>query len=276
MQVCLCGSQVCRGSFLRFTEDTEHIISNHNECHRLATLLRACHQQRGKKIEKDILNKHALRASAMKDSPEWMKRYASLLLKFIEEERSSGSQAAQKETDFAKYAEQDTCSRYLFESRVQNVAITQDRVKHVLSLFTAQENEVKKLMGQPIGMKDAAAPLVIFSEQDMCDMLWVSTQSVASDLITQVDKYAKQMRCNQSSKVAIKLQEIRDSKPGSSIAECRLGLRLMRSVLPCDIPAHAAARDLITMYVNTSVFFKLHRYELGSENKVPAHALCSN
>lgn len=88
--ICLCSTFSCRGNYLIFSKSmifTEVLNKYHNFLQRNAILLYACsfaHQKVLTNKEKSLLEKYSIKNSILKDSPFWLKKWAVMILNFIE------------------------------------------------------------------------------------------------------------------------------------------------------------------------------------------------
>ena len=92
---CLCGSIQCRGSFLYYAGEgafASIIKESHSPLHRSALVLRACADPVLTEAERDCLNKHGAKSSALGGLPAWLKKWTALVLQFVDFERDALAQ----------------------------------------------------------------------------------------------------------------------------------------------------------------------------------------
>eukprot|EP00854_Cymbomonas_tetramitiformis_P013943 gene13943-16482_t len=88
--ICLCGTRLCRGSYVSYynTELVETMVNDkHTTAHATALLLRACEDPTVESSHMEILRRNRLEDSVLGDLPPWGKKFAALVLEFVEAER---------------------------------------------------------------------------------------------------------------------------------------------------------------------------------------------
>lgn len=127
--VCLCGSSLCRGSFLHFAtqDDLQHILNqNCGSLIRYASLLRACSPIPFSSTDQASLDRHGIRKAVLGNNPPlWVKKFIADILRFIEFERKALPCALLRNTkDSARtytYIEADLDARSVMEQRIQSL-----------------------------------------------------------------------------------------------------------------------------------------------------------
>ena len=85
--ICLCSSYSCRGRYLIFSNSmvfTEVLSKYHSFLHRNGILLEACSNPSLSEEDVLYLEKYSIKDSILKKAPMWLKKWASLILKFVE------------------------------------------------------------------------------------------------------------------------------------------------------------------------------------------------
>ncbi len=92
--ICLCSSFNCRGHYLIYSNSnlfTEILSDCHTFLHRNSILLQACDlnfekNSLEKLTESDmlLLNKYSIRSSILKNAPFWLRKWAALILRYVE------------------------------------------------------------------------------------------------------------------------------------------------------------------------------------------------
>lgn len=139
--ICLCGTESCRGSFLHFAHSSafQDVMSKkHNFLNRTALLLRAC-QEGFNEEDKRCLEVHGIKSFALQFStdpaqlvPEWLMKWTSLILEFIEFENQALPKMLTK--DSRNYTPQSAGieANGVRSNRLQNLVITIDKAKYFL------------------------------------------------------------------------------------------------------------------------------------------------
>jgi len=87
--ICLCGSYGCRGHYLILENSlqlTDTLNDHHNFLNRNSILVKACEDQNLDFDDLRRLDTFSIRQSILGKAPQWLKKWAALILKFIEYE----------------------------------------------------------------------------------------------------------------------------------------------------------------------------------------------
>ena len=139
---CLCGSRKCRGKYLELikTKESNTFIEQvHSFLERNNIILKACREVL---VEKDFLifEKFNLRERVLENMPDWLKKWLSLTLEFVENERAYILETSNEKIRPGLPPEEEKRQRDINEflahnnqeSRIQNLVITCDKVKYFL------------------------------------------------------------------------------------------------------------------------------------------------
>lgn len=183
---CLCGTGNCSGRFLQLAmvQKNQGIMKEyHSFVDRNLILYKAIElATNGEGIvaeDESRLAKHGLRSSVFQDIPAWLKKWASLICEFIEFEQIKYPEI--HENDYIKlYGKQNAARemqidlRNLRETKISNIAITIDKVQHVLKQMNTSLPPIQR---------------ITFADQFKC--LWQSEDSIKANLlkvIAQIEK----------------------------------------------------------------------------------------
>eukprot|EP01083_Nonionella_stella_P276925 941403_1 len=150
--VCLCGQASCRGSFLYFAGSTtfqQVMRAHHNFLHRVAMVVRACSESVTDDDRKRVLAA-GIKSSVLEGLPSWCVKWVALAIEFIELEKSMLPEAlvSQKDDDEVYTPESAALEAHgVAEVRLQNVAITIDRVKHFLIRDSSKSGTSRNTLG---------------------------------------------------------------------------------------------------------------------------------
>lgn len=176
--ICLCGTHMCRGSYLYFTGSKafmQILASKHNILHRQVTLIRSVTEPLNQ-TDADRLEKFGLGSSCLGSHangsrvPEWLEKWTSLICEYLEqEEKCLRDEFLNKEPYKGRYTEAAAAAeaKGVIANRIQNIAITLDKVRMVLK--------------QPNQTSDP--PLRVLKDEEICDHLWNGPKSIARRLL---------------------------------------------------------------------------------------------
>lgn len=126
--VCLCGSKNCRGSYLDFSESKNN-LKNFEKLSpflkRQALVFQACFQGNLSISQEKTLQKYCFRENIRKNCKNWLEIWIAAVLEIVEQEESLIKNA--------KMEENLVLSANIRENRLQNLAISVDKIKHFLS-----------------------------------------------------------------------------------------------------------------------------------------------
>ncbi|KAG2481828.1 hypothetical protein HYH03_019206, partial [Edaphochlamys debaryana] len=177
--ICLCGTRNCRGSYLYYsgsTAFTQVMEERHNFLHRQALLVRASTEPLGE-ADAARLAKHSLGPTSLGDgspgndrAPEWLVKWAALVLEYVELERTLLPRVLlELPPQLGRYTPESAAieAEAIVQNRVMQIAITLDKVKHVLR--------------QPGQLQ--VPPMRLLSDAEVMSYLWNGTASIAKRIL---------------------------------------------------------------------------------------------
>ena len=197
--ICLCGMRQCRGSFLHFSTQTElqQVLNRYcSPLYRFASLAKSCTEV-GISNEADALFKKygMLKYAVGENAPEWLRKYAYEILRFVEYERCSlpsallrGNMKSANPLPNYSFANADAEGRCVMESRLQAMVITFSVVRHLLS--KQREHDIEK------GDSIATVPPVKRLEMDAAvSAVWTNMKTIPDLLMKHlVGKHKKKTK----------------------------------------------------------------------------------
>jgi hypothetical protein len=175
--ICLCGTHMCRGSYLYFTGSRafmQVMTQKHNMLHRNAILCRAGIEPLTQ-VDKDRLQKYGIGESCLGSDERgdrvepWLEKWASLICEYLELEEACLKDELLNRDPFKSYTEATAAAeaKGVVANRVQNIAITLDKVR----MFLSQPGQPK----EPV--------LKSLTDDQITDHLWRGPKSVAKKLL---------------------------------------------------------------------------------------------
>ncbi|KAK7404932.1 hypothetical protein VNO78_05993 [Psophocarpus tetragonolobus] len=262
--VCLCGSQVCRGSYLNLTGEGafEKVLKEWHgilDCHYL--MLEACELNFVSEEDYNDLARAGLGSCLLGGLPDWLVAYAARLVRFINFERTKLPEEILKHNleEKRKYfsdicleverSDAEVQAEGVYNQRLQNLAITIDKVRYVM----------RCIFGDPV---KAPPPLEKLSPQAVVSFLWKGEDSFVEELL-------KCLACHVEEPTLNDLKSKIDARDPSSAGDIRkevqkslLWLRDEVRNLPCTYRCRQdAAADLIHIYAYTKYFFRIQDYQ---------------
>ncbi|CAI9759959.1 unnamed protein product [Fraxinus pennsylvanica] len=183
--VCLCGSQVCRGSYLNLTGEgafQKVIKEHHGVLDRYRLMLEACEINSVSEEDYIDLGKAGLGSCLLGGLPEWLIAYSARLVRFINFERTKlpdtilRHNVEEKKKYFAdvsleiERSDAEVQAEGVYNQRLQNLALTLDKVRYVM----------RCVFGDP---KKAPPPLERLSPEAAVSYVWKGESSVVEELI---------------------------------------------------------------------------------------------
>lgn len=175
--ICLCGTHMCRGSYLYFTGSRafmQVMTRKHNMLHRQAILCRAGMEPKTDddraRLKRYGIGNSCLGSEETGDrAAPWLEKWAALICEYLEDEEACLRDELLNRDPFKAYTEATAAAeaKGVVANRVQNVAITLDKVRTFLSM-----------PGQPEG--PVLRPL---SDDEVIDHLWRGPKSVGKRLL---------------------------------------------------------------------------------------------
>ncbi|PIN14920.1 histone H3 (Lys4) methyltransferase complex, subunit SET1 [Handroanthus impetiginosus] len=262
--VCLCGNQVCRGSYLNLTGEGafQKVLKEYHgilDRHRL--MLEACELNFVSEEDYIDLGKAGLGSCLLGGLPDWLIAYSARLVRFINFERTRLPSEilrhiiAEKKKYFAdiclevEKSDAEIQAEGVYNQRLQNLALTIDKVKYVM----------RCVFGDP---KRAPPPLEKLSPEAAVSYLWKGQGSFVEELIQCMTPHIEEATLRELR------AKIRGHDPTGSdniemeLRKSLLWLRDELRNLPCTYKSrHDAAADLIHIYAHTKYFFRIREYK---------------
>ncbi|KAK1279291.1 putative histone-lysine N-methyltransferase ATXR3 [Acorus gramineus] len=257
--VCLCGSQVCRGSYLNLTgEEAFQMVlkESHGLLDRHKLMLEACEKNYVSEEDYIDLGRAGLGSCLLDGLPDWLVAYSAGLVRFINLERTKlpgeilEHNLEEKKKFFSEIcieverSEAEIQAEGVYNQRLQSMATTIDKVRYVM----------RSIFKDP---KKSPPPLVRLSPESVVSMVWKGEGSLVEDLLLCMAPHMEtdllnQLRSNVSA---------HDPCGPDLQGELRKSLLWLRDELrnlPCSYKCrHDAAADLIHMHAYTKSFFKV-------------------
>mmetsp|Transcript_26094 Transcript_26094/g.85738 ORF Transcript_26094/g.85738 Transcript_26094/m.85738 type:complete len:1200 (+) Transcript_26094:70-3669(+) len=177
--ICLCSTPFCRGSFLSYANShsfMDVMSRDHDFLDRNALVLRAVMEditeEDRKRIERakgGLFGRSVLtHVDGTTESPKWLIKWAALVMEFVDQETQLLPQALLARGAAFGYNESNVAveAAGVRETRIQNLAITIDKVKYFLAQQKSEENKV-------------APPLVLLTDDEIKEHLWNGQSSIA-------------------------------------------------------------------------------------------------
>eukprot|EP00250_Pteridium_aquilinum_P014016 c21723_g1_i2 orf=471-7637(-) len=258
--VCLCGSHVCRGSYLNFAgpETFQEIMrEDHSLLHRHDLLLHACIAGHATAEDWDVLKQAGLGSCLLDGLPGWTVKYAAGVVRFVNEERkflpreilkSILSERRLERAGESEAFEAEIQADGVFNTRLQNLAITLDKVRYVF----------KRIYGDPGA---APPPLRMLKPAEVVALIWKHENSVVADLLHGMSQHISKEDLSEFER---KVREHEPSQLGDiekNLQQSLLWLRdeLCKAPIAC-VSRHDAAADLFHLYAYTKLFFTCQDY----------------
>ncbi|KAL5793974.1 hypothetical protein ACOSP7_002568 [Xanthoceras sorbifolium] len=262
--VCLCGSQVCRGSYLNLTGEGafEKVLKEwHGLLDRHQLMLEAC--ELNSVTEEDYLDlgRAGLGSCLLGGLPNWVVAYSARLVRFINLERTKLPEEILKHNveEKRKYfsdiclevekSDAEVQAEGVYNQRLQNLAVTLDKVRYVM----------RCVFGDP---KKAPPPLEKLSPEETVSFLWKGEGSLVEELLQCMAPHVEEDVLND---LKSKIQSHDPSDSDDIQKELQRSLLWLRDELrnlPCTYKCrNDAAADLIHIYAYTKCFFRLREYK---------------
>ncbi|XP_047313544.1 histone-lysine N-methyltransferase ATXR3 [Impatiens glandulifera] len=269
--VCLCGSRVCRGSYLNLTGDGafQKVLNEWNgilDCHYL--MLEACELNIVTEEDYLDLGRAGLGSCLLGGLPDWLVAYAARLVRFINFERTKLPEAIlrhnleEKRKYFIEISievernDAEIQAEGVYNQRLQNLALTLDKVRYVM----------RRVYGDP---KKAPPLLEKLSPEEAVSFLWKGDGSFVEDLLESITPYMDDVMLND---LKAKIHVHNPSGSTDVQKELKKSLIWLRDEvrnLPCTYKCrHDAAADLIHIYAHTKSFFRVREYKTVTSEPV--------
>ncbi|XP_030546348.1 histone-lysine N-methyltransferase ATXR3 [Rhodamnia argentea] len=262
--VCLCGSQVCRGSYLNLTGEGafQKVLEEwHGILDRHQLMIESCEVNSVSEEDYYDLGRAGLGSCLLGGLPAWLIAYSARLVRFINFERTKLPEEILRHNleEKRKYfldiclevekSDAEVQAEGVYNQRLQNLAVTLDKVRYVM----------RCIFGDP---KKAPPPLVRLSPEEIVSLLWKGEGSLVEELLQCMAPHVDDNVLNDLK------SKIRDHDPSGSVdiqKELKQSLLWLRDEirdLPCTYKCrHDAAADLIHVYAYTKCFFKIQGYK---------------
>ncbi|EXC23165.1 putative histone-lysine N-methyltransferase [Morus notabilis] len=262
--VCLCGSQVCRGSYLNLTGEGafQKVLKEwHGILDRHQLMLEACEANSVSEEDYLELGRAGLGSCLLGGLPDWLVVYSARLVRFINFERTKLPEEILRHNleEKRKYfsdiclevekSDAEVQAEGVYNQRLQNLAVTLDKVRYVM----------RCVFGDP---KNAPPPLERLSPEQVVAFLWKGEGSLVEELLESLTPHAtKEMLDDLKSKICA-----HDPSGSEDIQkELKKSLLWLRDEvrnLPCTYKSrNDAAADLIHIYAYTKCFFRIREYK---------------
>ncbi|CAN0914646.1 Histone-lysine N-methyltransferase ATXR3 [Linum grandiflorum] len=261
--VCLCGSQVCRGSYLNLTGEGafQKVLKQwHGVLDRHQLMLEACESNIVSEEDYLDLGRAGLGSCLLGGLPDWVVAYSARLVRFINLERTKLPEEILKHNleEKKKYSSEicldversdaEVQAEGVYNQRLQNLAVTLDKVRYVM----------RCIFGDP---KKAPPPLERLSPEETVSVLWKGEGSLVEELLQCMAPHMDSDKLNDL-KTKIRAHDPSDSaNVKKELHKALLWLRDEVRNLPCTYRCrHDAAADLIHIYAYTKCFFRIREY----------------
>lgn len=263
--VCLCGSHICKGSFLNLTGEGAYlkiIMEFHGILDRHQLMLEACESKFVSEQDYIDLGRAGLGTCLLSGLPVWLVAYSARLVRFINFERTKLPEEILRHNleEKRKYGMDTTCldierndaevqAEGVFNQRLQNLAVTLDKVRYVM----------RSVYGDPA---QAPPPLKKLNPEEVVSVIWTGEGSLVDELLECMAPHTEKSLLDHLR------SEIRQHDPSGSdnlMGEVRKSLLWLRDAvrdLPCTYKCrHDAAADLLHVYAYTRCYFKVQEYK---------------
>uniref|UniRef100_A0A5B6ZPZ1 Putative histone-lysine N-methyltransferase ATXR3 n=1 Tax=Davidia involucrata TaxID=16924 RepID=A0A5B6ZPZ1_DAVIN len=262
--VCLCGSQVCRGSYLNLTGEGafQKVLK---ECHGLLDrhhlMLEACELNSASEEDYIDLGRAGLGSCLLGGLPDWLIAYSARLVRFINFERTKlpeeilAHNLEEKRKFFVdiclevEKSDAEVQAEGVYNQRLQNLALTLDKVRYVM----------RCVFGDP---KKAPPPLERLSPEGVVSFIWKGEGSLVEELIQCMAPHMDDGMLNDLKSKILAHDPSGSDDIEKELRKSLLWLRDEVRNLPCTYKCrHDAAADLIHIYAHTKCFFRVQEYK---------------
>ncbi|KAI3862666.1 hypothetical protein MKX03_018079 [Papaver bracteatum] len=264
--VCLCGSQVCRGSYLNLTGDgafQKVMKERHGVLDRHQLMLEACELNSVSEEDYIDLGRAGLGNCLLAGLPDWLVAYSARLVRFINLERAKLPKQIYKhnveekrkffpDIEIDKELEKSDAevqAEGVYNQRLQNLALTIDKVRYVMRCVFGDA-------------KKAPPPLQKLTPEEIIYALWKGEGSFVEELLQCMGHHVEENLLND---LMSKIQAHDPSGSDDLLGELQKSLLWLRDEvrkLPCTYKCrHDAAADLIHIYAYTKCFFRVREYK---------------
>ncbi|KAJ7981346.1 histone-lysine N-methyltransferase ATXR3 [Quillaja saponaria] len=262
--VCLCGSQVCRGSYLNLTGEGafEKVLKEwHGILDRYHLMVEACELNTVSEEDYNDLGRAGLGSCLLGGLPDWLVAYSARLVRFINFERTKLPEEILKHNleEKRKYfseiclevekSDAEVQAEGVYNQRLQNLAVTLDKVRYVM----------RCVFGDP---RKAPPPLEKLSSEAAVSFIWNGEGSFVEELLQCMAPHVEEDTLDN---LKSKIQAHGPSDSDDIQRELQKSLLWLRDEvrnLPCTYKCrHDAAADLIHIYAYTKCFVRIREYK---------------
>ena len=151
--VCLCATEICQGRFLQLAGDKKHLAiikQYHTFIDRNYILYKAIMNPVITEVDEQRLAEYGIKGSLIKDAPDWLKKWASLVCEYCNFDEAMYRQHLMREHPELREEDLRIDAKNLRDSKVTNIAITLDKVMHVLKSMHTLEPPIKSLSAKEV------------------------------------------------------------------------------------------------------------------------------
>ncbi|EOX99202.1 hypothetical protein QUC31_014751 [Theobroma cacao] len=262
--VCLCGSQVCRGSYLNLTGEGafQKVLKEwHGILDRQHLMLEACELNSVSEEDYLELGRAGLGSCLLGGLPDWLVAYSARLVRFINFERTKLPEEILRHNleekrkyflDICLDAERNDAeiqAEGVYNQRLQNLAVTLDKVRYVM----------RCVFGDP---KKAPPPLERLSPEEAVSFLWKGEGSLVEELLQCMAPHVEEDMLND---LRSKIQDHDPLCSDDILKELQKSMLWLRDEVrnfPCTYKCRQdAAADLIHVYAYTKCFLRVREYK---------------
>eukprot|EP00257_Ricinus_communis_P014901 XP_015572695.1 LOW QUALITY PROTEIN: histone-lysine N-methyltransferase ATXR3 [Ricinus communis] len=262
--VCLCGSQVCRGSYLNLTGEGafQKVLKEwHAMLDRHHLMLEACELNSVSEEDYLDLGRAGLGSCLLGGLPDWVVAYSARLVRFINLERTKLPEEILRHNleEKRKYfsdiclevekSDAEVQAEGVYNQRLQNLAVTLDKVRYVM----------RSLFGDP---KKAPPPLERLSPEETVSFIWKEEGSLVDELLQCMAPHVEVDVLNDLKSKICARDPLNSDNIRKELQKSLLWLRDEVRSLPCTYKCrHDAAADLIHVYAYTRCFYRVREYD---------------
>jgi hypothetical protein len=224
--ICLCATAMCRGHYLAFSKAnscTKYMLENYNFLTRVSSLLKVCAVQALTHQDATVLHAFNFSSALLGNTPVWLQAWCAAALQFVSQEM----EVTQDEFE----------RRSMRDSRVQNLAITVDRVKYALSAVTAD-------------LSTAHPPLSFMDDSEILNFYWGDEASLKTQLM-------------KNNSEILEITQVLN-RPCSSVLEAKKNLLEVRDLLRLqgrEDWRYQGVSDILHLHVFTHMHFRSLTYK---------------
>eukprot|EP00887_Chlorella_sp_A99_P006601 scaffold3.g6601.t1 len=288
---CLCGTAGCRGSYMRLARPQDGPLQQagaqawlsavlgrqHSFLERCCLLLSAAKEPHLTFEDQERLSNNGFKDFLLTDGsppmpvPGWLKKWAALVLEFIEGEAEQLLELLSSGGGYGLERAQDETAN-LRAMQVQQLACALDRAKLFLR-HQARRRACVQHSAAPEALR--GPPLRVLSEQEVVAFLWHGPNSIVRRVMHTMTAFARERRAAEASDGGggrAKQQPDPDAHHRQmeaavaaarveSAEDARRKLRQLAEALRAAGPTHAGLFDAVYLYSKTRVFVAVTEYQ---------------